>query len=82
MHGMTPTFRSLEWLNEQPIRLFGQCAVVQLDQQTNDFMHLINKEVQVDGRLFRCTKVERYEHGAPWQPGEHIALLLTELGTI
>lgn len=53
----------------------GRIFVVELDRDTRDFEHLMNKEVEIDGNRYIVRGVERYAHCPPWRAGEHIGLL-------
>lgn len=45
-----------------------------LDRETEDFSHLIGKDVSIDGKIMKCHAVERYLHNGPWRKGELIGL--------
>lgn len=49
---------------------------VELDQNTDDFSHLVGKRIILNGRLETCFSVERFNHLPPWIAGERIGLLI------
>ena len=54
----------------------GVLVSVELDQDTDDFAHLVGKKIVINGRLETCFSVERFNHSPPWRAGERIALLI------
>lgn len=53
---------------------------VHLDRDTYDFGHLIARAIEINGRLYRCTDVERrYASGPPFRAGERIGLRVVPL---
>ena len=54
----------------------GLAYAVRLDRDTDDFAHLLGKEVEIDGVKRRCIGVERFTHSPPWYEGEAIGLLV------
>lgn len=60
----------------------GKVFVVENPHQCNDFNHLLNQKVMVDGEEFIINGVEARMHGAPWKQGEDIGLMgIRELDT-
>lgn len=80
-----PTFHAEEW---QQIRTSGSpngrpVAYVLCDRERpRDCSDLIGAVVEIDGRRYRCTAVERHAlgPGIPIRKGETIGLLVEELG--
>lgn len=56
----------------------GMISVVELDRKTDDFGHLVNQEITLDGKNYICRGVERFTHSPPYRIGERIGLLLDE----
>lgn len=54
-------------------------ADVYLDRDTDDFGHLLNHRVTLDGHSgFICRGVERFAHMPPWRRGELVGLLILD----
>jgi hypothetical protein len=68
-----PAFTSLERTN---VRGVGLLVSVPLDQDTDDFSHLVGKKIVIDGRLETCFSVDRFNHLPPWRAGERIGLCI------
>ena len=68
-----PNFVASEWTK---IKGRGRLAIVVLDRDTADFSHLVNQEVEIDGKSYRCIGVERFAHMPPWRQGESVGLLV------
>jgi len=68
-----PSFTSLDRTN---VRGVGLLVSVALDQDTDDFSHLVGKKIVIDGRLETCFSVERFNHLPPWKAGERIGLCI------
>lgn len=79
MPEMFPTFVSL---NTFTVKTATRGELIMkgtlLDRDTNDFEHLIDKIVRVDGQLVRCVGVERFAIGHH-RKGEKIALAVEPL---
>jgi len=56
----------------------GMGYVVALDQDTNDFKHLLGQHVLIDGVKYQCVGVERNAKMPPFKAGEKISLLVAE----
>ena len=67
-----PSFSAITWTNAGPYRI----AVVSLDRETSDFAHLIGRGVIVDGKPYRCIRVECYSHAPPWRVGASVGLVV------
>jgi len=57
----------------------GIVFVVKNDTETEDFSHLINRLVIVDGTRYTCIGVERHCHSRPWRKGEQIGILVNDI---
>ena len=68
-----PSFTSLDRIN---VRGVGLLVSVALDQDTDDFSHLVGKKIVIDGRLETCFSVDRFNHLPPWKAGERIGLCI------
>lgn len=68
-----PNFIVLDRTNLKGV---GLLVSVELDQDTDDFGHLVGKKIIVNGRLETCFSVERFNHLPPWKAGERIGLLI------
>jgi hypothetical protein len=68
-----PTFKALD---RTSVRGVGLLVSVELDQDTDDFAHLVGKKIVINGRLETCFSVERFNHSPPWKAGERIGLLI------
>ena len=68
-----PAFTSLDRIN---VRGVGLLVSVALDQDTDDFSHLVGKKIVIDGRLETCFSVDRFNHLPPWKAGERIGLCI------
>jgi len=53
----------------------GVAVAVANPRECDDFCHLIDKYVRVDGMVHHIIGVERAAHAPPWLAGEGIALL-------
>jgi hypothetical protein len=60
----------------------GWEAAVALDRDTNDFAHLIDQRVTIDGQTYRCTGVNHFGHQPPWRKGERIGLMVKARQTV
>jgi hypothetical protein len=66
---------SFKSLDQFTIKGRGTAYIVELDQDTKDFSHLLHKEVAIDDKKATVIGVERYAHCPPWHAGERISLL-------
>lgn len=68
------TYFDIEHLHNIPGR--GNIITTRLGEDVNDFNHLINKKITINGKQYLCTGVEHSMHGAPYKKGERIGLLI------
>lgn len=69
-----PTFVARNWYE---ITGRGTLAGVELDREDDgSFSHLSGQTVRIDGKLYRCTGVERYLHTPPFRKGEAVSLMV------
>lgn len=54
----------------------GEVIHVNLDRDTEDFSHLIDQVVNIDGDKYHCSGVGRASHDPPWLKGEPIAIVI------
>jgi hypothetical protein len=66
-------FNAASWFE---IKGIGWEAAVTLDRDTEDFSHLLQGRVTIDGRPYVCVRVNRFAHAPPWRRGEHIGLVV------
>jgi hypothetical protein len=68
-----PTFTVLD---RTALKGVGLLVSVELDQDSDDFAHLVGKKIVINGRLETCFSVERFNHLPPWRAGERIGPLI------
>ena len=56
--------------------------IVENPSECNDFLHLINKVVEIDRNNYTIIGVNRFSHCPPWHKGEKIGLLVREVKTM
>ena len=68
-------FRTAGWFERPGI---GWEAAVPLDQDTQDFSHLLRSRVLIDGNSYTCIAVNCFDHDPPWKKGERIGILVKQ----
>lgn len=71
-HGLPSRFQAERWI----VAHHGKSAIVRLARHTQDISSLEQREVLIDGCLYRCTRVETAAHAPPFRTGEYVALLV------
>ena len=75
---LKPAFAAIAWEDFPESDLL---AIVKLDQPSRDLRHLINQDVVIDGRPYRCVDVEtRLAKGAAVCSGEQVGLRVIPAG--
>lgn len=69
-----PSFKSE---SHREIKERGTVFGVANDRECDDFAHLLNQEVMIDGTVYLCRGVEHFSHIPPWRKGEPIGLLVS-----
>ena len=72
-----PSFHALAWWESSTIP--HPFAVVVLDRTTNDFAHLIQQVVQIDGEAYMGHGVEHFAHVPPYRQGEQVSLCVSRI---
>ena len=70
----TPERPAFTVLERTILKGVGVLVSVELDQDTDDFAHLVGKKIVINGRLETCFSVERFNHSPPWRAGDRIGL--------
>lgn len=60
-----PSFKSMDEYTFDGYSVF----VVQLDRQTKDFKHIINKSIKIDGKMYKGLGVSTYAIAKPYNIG-------------
>jgi hypothetical protein len=68
-------FHAADWFE---IKGRGWEAAVSLDRDTDDFAHLIDRRVTIDGQAYVCIGVNHFGHHPPWRKGERIGLVVKQ----
>ena len=73
--GIYPCFKAGDWYD---VKGRGRVAAVSLDRETEDFSHIIDQEIIIDGEIYTGKAVERFAHCPPWHADEKIGILVNE----
>jgi hypothetical protein len=73
-HAPAPShrFQAERWI----IAHHGKSAIVRLTEQIDEVAALAQREVLIDGCLYRCSRVDAADHAPPFRTGEYVALLV------
>jgi len=63
-------------LSQHTITGRGLVFCVKNPKKCDDFKHLRDQEVSIDGKIYIVKGVEFFAHCAPWKRGENIGLLV------
>jgi hypothetical protein len=65
-------FQAERWI----IAHHGKSAIVRLTERIDEVAALTQREVLIDGCLYRCSRVDAADHAPPFRTGEYVALLV------